>query len=120
MQIQTESWHDSGKKYLICLGNGKCEGGGFNFFPDADPHDGLLDMCVIQKISLLKTLPVIPRIIRGTHVRDPRITFKRIKQVEFHSNDSFSVHTDGEFLGSDIVRLEVKILVSRLNVIYPD
>jgi diacylglycerol kinase (ATP) len=120
VQIQAESWNDSGKKYLICLGNGRYEGGGFRFFPDADPSDDLLDMCIIPKIPLLKTLPIIPRIIRGTHITDKRITFKRINQVEFSTNDSFSVHTDGEFLGSDIISMKVDILPHRLTILYPD
>ena len=120
LQIQSESWNDSGKKYLICLGNGRYEGGGFRFFPDADPSDGLLDMCVIPKIPLLKTIPVIPRIIRGTHVTDKRITFKRVRQAEFNAEDSFSVHIDGEFLGSDIISMKVDILPHRLTVLYPD
>ena len=96
------------------------EGGGFRFFPDADPSDGLLDMCVIPKIPLLKTIPVIPRIIRGTHVTDKRITFKRVRQAEFNAEDSFSVHIDGEFLGSDIISMKVDILPHRLTVLYPD
>ncbi|MFZ1978461.1 MAG: diacylglycerol kinase family protein [Bacteroidota bacterium] len=119
IRIQADSWNDSGKKYMICLGNGSYEGGGFRFFPDADPADGLLNMCVIPKIPLLKTLPIIPRIIRGTHITDPRITFKKIKQVEFQAVDLFSVHADGEFLGSDIVSMKIDVLEHRLNVLYP-
>ena len=119
IRIQSESLNDFGKKYMICLGNGSYEGGGFQFFPDADPADGLLNMCVIPKIPLLKTLPIIPRIIRGTHIADPRITIKKIKKVEFQAVDSFSVHTDGEFLGSDIVSMKIDILDHRLNIIYP-
>jgi YegS/Rv2252/BmrU family lipid kinase len=119
ISIRTDAWKDSGRKYMICVGNGSCEGGGFKFFPDADPADGLLDVCVVPKLPIYKILPLMLKFIKGTHTDDKRLTQGKIQRIEFLSEYPFSVHADGEFLGNDITSIKVEVLPRKLNLLFP-
>ena len=43
---------------LICVCNGRWYGGGFNPVPEAEPDDGLLDVLLVKKVSLLQVAAV--------------------------------------------------------------
>jgi YegS/Rv2252/BmrU family lipid kinase len=49
--ITTTTGEVSASGQLVLIGNGRYYGGRFPFFPEADPRDGLLDVCVFREIS---------------------------------------------------------------------
>ena len=55
---------------LIAAGNGTHFGGGMNVTPQADPFDGLLDICVIHDVSKLTLVTVLPRFLKGASPGD--------------------------------------------------
>ena len=83
------------------------EGGGFMFAPDADAHDGLLNLCAVGDISKLLILFALPTAFYGKHYRFQGITPYLAKEITFESSSPLWVHTDGE-----VTRKESGITVS--------
>lgn len=81
---------------FIAVMQNKYEGGGFMFCPDADPTDGLLDLCVVSIRHKIKFLVAFPFAYKGKHVLFRGITCTRAKKVRIRTTGELWVHTDGE------------------------
>lgn len=74
----------------------KFEGGGFMFCPNADPSDGLLDICTVNNISKGKVFLMLPTAYKGKHVRFKEIHTYQAKKVQIITETAAAVHADGE------------------------
>ncbi|MFI6072613.1 diacylglycerol kinase family protein [Actinoplanes sp. NPDC051343] len=83
---------------LVAVGNCASYGGGMRIVPDADPADGLLDVIVAAPLGRAALARLKPRLRRGTHVTDPRVTTYRARQVRLHA-DGIIGYADGERIG---------------------
>ncbi|WP_127503502.1 diacylglycerol/lipid kinase family protein [Actinoplanes solisilvae] len=83
---------------LVAVGNCASYGGGMRILPDADPADGLLDVVVTEPFGRTALARLKPKLRRGTHVTDPRITVYRARHVRL-SSDGIIAYADGERLG---------------------
>ena len=83
------------------------EGGGFMFAPDADAHDGILDLCAVGDIPKPLILFALPTAFHGKHYRFRGVTPYRAKDIVIESGAPLWVHTDGE-----VVRKGCRISVS--------
>lgn len=99
----------------IMMSNGKYGGGSMLMAPEADPKDGLFDVLIIGDITKPDLLRSIPRIYHGTHLTHPKVTLKRAKVVEIHTESHMSIQADGELLGEAPARFSV--LPSTLNIL---
>lgn len=72
------------------------EGGGFMFSPDADPADGILNLCAVGDISKALILWALPTAFKGKHYRFQGITPYLAKKVHIQVSSPLWVHTDGE------------------------
>ena len=71
--------------------------------PDAQLDDGLLDVCVIGKISRAKFLLNFPKVFKGTHVSMAEVQQFRAKTVAVESLDHslpLELYADGERFGA--------------------
>ena len=57
---------------LVAVGNARSYGGGMRICPGADLTDGLLDVTVVDEISVLELLRLFPRVYSGRHVDHPQ------------------------------------------------
>ena len=103
------------KVCTVLLNNGKYGGGGMLAAPEADISDGLLDVLIIGDLSKPDLLWSLPRVYRGTHLTHPKVTLKKVKEIEIRSDDSVPLQADGELLGGLPARCYV--LPSLLNVV---
>ena len=101
---------------MVCVANGSREGGGFFTAPDAQPDDGLLDLCIVWEIGRLEMLALVPRFMDGSHVNHEAVTMARAKRVVISSPDDLIAHSDGEMLCTDAHQLAFEILPQRLRV----
>jgi diacylglycerol kinase (ATP) len=101
---------------MICVANGPREGGGFLVAPQAQPDDGLFDLCVAREVGRLAQLGLIPHFIKGTHVDQEPVTMARARRVTISSPDDLVAHVDGEVLCTDGHEIECEILPRRLRV----
>lgn len=72
------------------------EGGGFMFCPDADPEDGLLNLCAVGNLPKALVLFALPTAFQGKHYRFKGITPYTAKKVTIETSSPLWVHTDGE------------------------
>lgn len=93
---------DNGKKlrfdrtYFVSPLNCAYEGGGLKLCPKAKADDGLLDLCVVEGLSKLVIALMFPTAYVGRHTIFRGIHMYRIKTVEIHTDQTVSLHTDGE------------------------
>ncbi len=72
------------------------EGGGFQFSPQADASDGLLDLCIVHDVPKWKVLLVLPTAFWGGHYRFRGVTGLRGSRFRIRTSSPLWVHTDGE------------------------
>ena len=70
---------------MVCIANGPREGGGFFIAPQAQPDDGLFDICVVNEVTKLQILGLLPHFMKGTHVRQPPVRMMRTKRISVTS-----------------------------------
>lgn len=101
---------------LITIANGPRAGGGFYLTPDAQPDDGLLDVCVADQLGRLGILQLLPHAMRGTHIDKKPVTMLQGRHVLIEAGRGLPGHVDGEVLCTQGRRIEFEVLPSRLQV----
>ncbi|MGL4176763.1 MAG: diacylglycerol kinase [Dermatophilaceae bacterium] len=99
---------------LVAVGNGPSYGGGMKVTPDASFDDGLLDVLVVHRISVLELLRVFPRVFRGSHVTHPAVEIVRARSVRLQAAGVVA-YADGERLGP--LPLTVEVVPGALEVL---
>ena len=82
----------------VGVGNGQTAGGGIKVWPDADPSDGRLDVCVIPARNIVKALQVAGKVRGGTHVDDPEVETLRSETIEIETDPTIEFNVDGEIV----------------------
>jgi diacylglycerol kinase (ATP) len=98
---------------LISVGNNVSIGGGMKVTPDALVDDGLLDVLIVKAISRIAFLRIFPRVFKGEHVSDHRVTIRHAKKVRIES-EGVVAYADGERIGMLPIDIEVVPGVLRL------
>lgn len=88
----------AGDAMLVAVGNGISYGGGMRVCPDANPHDGMLDVTWLHGVSTATFLRVFPRVFTGSHVRSPYVSTTRAARIELDAPGQL-VYADGERVG---------------------
>jgi diacylglycerol kinase (ATP) len=120
MQIDLDGKKISGPFMMLTLGNGTREGGGFLTTPDAKMDDGRLDYLLIDSISRLNMLRLLPEVMRGTHGRFPAVHLGRFQSLRLHADMALPIQADGEMFApyaADVREVEVEIVPGALQVI---
>ncbi len=112
---------------LVSIANGKYYGGGICAAPYAKLNDGLIELCMIQKVNHLTFMRLLPKYRLGQHIVDGKvapefsdfITFRRVKCVEVVCADkAFNINADGECYMRD--RLDVKVEPMAVKFVLPN
>lgn len=90
---------------LIVVANGKFAGGGMMLAPHAELDDGLLDVIVTDEVTRWDVIKELPRIQRGGHLKNPKVTALRAREVSIDSEEPMAVDLDGETVGYTPVRI---------------
>jgi diacylglycerol kinase family enzyme len=102
---------------FVLVGNGRHYGGPFVFFPDADLGDGLLDVCLFQKVSYVDVFRYLHGILTGGHTKMPDVTYFTTRFLRVTSAERVPVEVDGELHGQVPASFSVETRV--LKVIVP-
>ena len=117
--------HMGGKDYdgetaLVCVCNGRHYGGGFMPVGEAMPDDGILDMLMVRKVSLITLVRVIGAYAKGQYRRYPQyIDHYHGQEIRYSSPNGEDMVTviDGEvYHGNDFV---IRLSDKRINFFYP-
>jgi len=83
---------------IIAMTNGPTYGGGFKITPDADPTDGLFDVCMIDPLGLGEALRRLPFVIAGKHTKMRVVHMSRHTSAFIASEVPLPAQLDGEVL----------------------
>ena len=103
--------------FLLCVGNGKWEGGGFMLTPNAQPDDGMFEVCGVYGDSIMKVLPILPSVMTGKHLGKKYIETFDTTSLVVECEAGFPVHGDGEIFGMHVRRAEISLVPASLNVV---
>jgi YegS/Rv2252/BmrU family lipid kinase len=93
--------------WLVTMSNGKSLGGGMMITPHANPTDGLIDLCIVHKLTKIDFLRVFPKVYAGKHVDHPAVTFLQGKQATVKTEPKMWAFADGEEVGNQTISLEI-------------
>ncbi|MEY4683251.1 MAG: hypothetical protein RL534_670 [Actinomycetota bacterium] len=82
---------------LIAAGNGRSYGGGMLVCPDADLHDGQLDLMILNPVSKREFVQIFPSVYEGKHIEHPRVEIIRAKTITIEADAI--CYADGERIG---------------------
>ncbi len=103
------TWTEELTILLAVVANGAYYGGGMRIAPDATVSDGLLDLITIADVSRMTALRQLPNLYRGTHLRHPAVSARRLTAIEIEplDGDPLPLHLDGEPWQRTPVRIEL-------------
>ncbi|MBR6019262.1 MAG: diacylglycerol kinase family lipid kinase [Lachnospiraceae bacterium] len=81
---------------FLCFMNSPYEGGGLKMAPDASPCDGKLSVVVAHGIRPLRVLTMLPKLVRGTHVKHRNVECLQCSEIEVITDSRQYLHTDGD------------------------
>lgn len=108
----------SSRYILAAVCNARYYGGGYNPAPAASIEDGLLDLCLVDSLNLIKILGLIGKYKKGQHLGHPAIHYYRVKSGEAKAEGKSLLlgNIDGEQFEKD--RLGFEIRPSALDFVF--
>ena len=85
--------------YSVACANGSAYGGGMYLAPDARLDDGLFDVVTVGGVSKARFVSQLPKVFRGTHVRNPEVDVRRAAEVRIAADRPFTLYADGDPIG---------------------
>jgi diacylglycerol kinase (ATP) len=107
----------NGQHFLIAIGNGKCAGGGFYLTPEAEIDDGLLDVCLVDNITIPQVVKIFPRVMKGSHKNHEKVHFYKTDALRVEAQEPIKVHADGEVLSTSARNIDIKVMPKALKVL---
>lgn len=118
LEVVSDAHEERGNMMMVEVCNGTTAGGSYRFAPDADPQDGLLDVCLIRKIGLARFLAALPRVMRGTHAAMREVALVRTRSLTIRSPEApLVLHLDGELRTPEVKECTVTVEPACLNVL---
>jgi YegS/Rv2252/BmrU family lipid kinase len=102
---------------IVAVTNGPTYGGGFHVTPDAISDDGLLDVCIVDKVGLGSALWRLPFIVFGHHTWMKPVEMKLVRKLHLISETPVEGQIDGETMLE--TEYEIGIIPAALEVIVP-
>ncbi len=121
LEIEFDDGHVIKDNFLLSVvANGTYYGGGYKCAPYAGINDGLLDVCLVKKVSRFKILNLIDKYKKGEHLINKAIkkicTYKKCRKVSIKSNFPINLCIDGESYVYNEIDLEIAESVVNFNI----
>jgi YegS/Rv2252/BmrU family lipid kinase len=118
LEVVSDAHRETGAMMMLECSIGISAGGGFYLTPQADPSDGLLDVCLIRKVGLLKFLRYVPLVLSGKHTGLKEVAMLRTAALTIRSPEGpLLLHLDGELRAPEPREIEVTLAPKRLRVL---
>jgi len=119
MKVETEDFRRDDLTFMLTIGIGTREGGGFKVVPGAVTDDGVFEICVIHDVSIPMALKKLPVISKGEHADLPIITMLESSRVRISADEPILLHGDGQIYETGTTELEVHCRPRALKVRLP-
>ena len=103
--------------WSVAVANSGVYGGGMRLAPDASVEDGRLDVVTTSATSRARFLRALPRVFRGTHVREASVAVRPARVVALAADRPFRVFADGDPVGA--LPCTVSVRPGALRVLLP-
>lgn len=110
--------HSKNKAFIISCANSSQFGNNAIIAPHASLSDQMLDICFVNKMSLIAALSFVIQLFRGTIYKSNHVLIKKTKELELKTQFPIPYHIDGEAAGSSS-HFIVKITPASLLVAIP-
>lgn len=107
MDLTWDGGSHHGPLLLVAVANSKSYGGQIPIAPRAVPDDGVLDLVLVQPVSLPRLMVLLPILMKGKHEGIPEARFVRSKKVTIISDRPVELWADGEPVSQSPITLEV-------------
>lgn len=109
-----------GKRETDCFINtvsiGRRFAGGFYLTPKAIADDGLLDVCNIRKLSILRRLKILTMVPKGTHLKDSKVNYYQTDKIYLEFPEKVPFHVDGELFFAR--EFDISLKPKAIKIIY--
>lgn len=100
-----------GKGLLVAFANGFCYGGGYHCAPEAKVDDGIMDVCLVKKVSRLRAAGFMKIYRHGEHIHHPKtkqfIHYEKCHIATVESDRPVAYAIDGEVFEASKLTIEV-------------
>jgi YegS/Rv2252/BmrU family lipid kinase len=103
--------------WSVAAANSGFYGGGMRLAPHARLDDGALDVILVRDCSKLRCALTLPKVFRGSHIRDPNVTELRGAEVRVSADRPFTVYADGDPVGR--LPITLRAVPAALKVLLP-
>jgi len=117
MSVEYDGTRVHRRLLFASIANGRCQGGGFWLTPDALIDDGLLDLCLVDKMRLDEIIRHIPKVMEGTHGRLKQVRMSRARNITVTSSAPIPVATDGEVLSTNAHSVRIETLPGAIEIL---
>ena len=102
---------------LAATGNTHSYGAGMMVVPPARPDDGRFHVCLIERISRVKLVTLLPSVYRGKHVRYPEVRILETEVLRLSTDTPQEIFADGEPIAR--TPAEIRVVPGVLQVMVP-
>ncbi len=106
------------KTALVAVALGTTYGGRFKLAPTSRLDDGLFDVVWSEELGRTESVKLIPAVLRGTHLKHPKIHLAQARAVEIRFREATPAHVEGELL-VPAQTFRARVLPGALRVISP-
>jgi diacylglycerol kinase family enzyme len=106
-----------GRVLLASTLNTRSYGSGMPAAPSARIDDGRMELLRAAAMGRPGVLTLLPRLLRGTHLSDPRVSLQPFQTLQVQAADPVPLAVDGEYLG-EFTGFEVRVLPAALRVVW--
>lgn len=101
---------------LLCAAtNARTIGGGMMICPDAEIDDGMFDVCIVDKMPLIKFARCFAKVMDGSHTSIKEVEMYKTSRITIECSAPQVCHVEGESFFAD--RLELSVERQAINVI---
>jgi len=104
------------KLFLLAFCNAKWFGSGLCIAPEARLDDGVLNVVVVDDISLWDYLRQWPKLRKGLRLTHPSVSYYSGQSIEF-KEEGWPIDCDGEYIGNSPLKIE--IVRQAVNILMP-
>jgi diacylglycerol kinase (ATP) len=96
LSIEADGYTWNGPLTLASISNGPWVGGMFHIAPMADNADNKLELLIAKPVGRLRILSLLPKLMSGSHLDEPEIIHRSVRELDIQAAEPIPSHLDGE------------------------
>ncbi|MCD6089926.1 MAG: diacylglycerol kinase family lipid kinase [Bacteroidales bacterium] len=116
MMLKTNGESKEKVYFMQTIAIGRRFAGDFFLTPKAIANDGLLDICMVDKLNLFPRLSILLKVPKGAHLSHPKVHYYQTEKLHIELDRKTAYHLDGELFFDS--QFDIDILPKKINFIY--